>query len=148
LGKRLRALAQGIEGAALGIHGAVGVSRAELTLRLAHGLARAAELVRFVLAPALTLASTLGLLIALALLPLPTLPVLPVLLELLEQLVEPVAQRLLVLLQLAHAWIMLTLLPLLAALHAVLLTLPLALLKGAVAQVLLPANHVAKLVEL
>ena len=70
--------------------------------------------------------------------------------QIVEQLVEPVAQRLLVLPQLAHRIARMLRLPwpaLLAALR-VLLPLILALLEGAVAQILLLADHVAKLVEL
>src|SRR5262245_108670 len=64
----LRALAHGVERAALGIDGALGIAVAERAFGVAHGLAGAAELVHLALA---------GLLTLLALLPL--LPLLPLL---------------------------------------------------------------------
>src|SRR5262245_13764793 len=145
LGEALRALAHGIEGAALGIDRAVGIAVAELTLGIAHGLAGAAELVHLLLA---LLSVARHLLLAEA-----------ALAQLLQQLLELLAQLLLVLLELAE---LLSLLPLLALLSllpllALLPALPallsafaplvLSLPEGAVAQLLLLADHVAQLVE-
>src|SRR5712692_9346731 len=78
----LRPAPQRLERAALRVDGAVGVALADLALGLAHGFARRAELIHLAL-PLLPLAEAL-------------------LAQLLHQLVEPIAQRLLVLAQLAH----------------------------------------------
>ncbi len=128
---------------------AVGIAVAELAFRVAHVFAGAAELLHLFLA-------------RLAGLPQATLA------QLLEQLVELLAQRLLLIAQLAHALLalpllaflallagllallaLLTLLAFLTALAALplLAALVLALLEGAVAQLLLAADHVAELVE-
>src|SRR5262245_23868343 len=135
LGEVLRTPAQRLERAALRIDRAVGVALAELAFRIAHGLARAAELIHLALALALPL-----LVLAEALLA-----------QLLHQLAQLVAQRLLVLAQLSHLvalLALLTLLTLLAALPALAVApLVLTLLEGAVAQLLLLADHVAELVE-
>src|SRR5690242_4109486 len=146
LSEVLRALAHLVERTALAIDRAVGVALAERALRIGHGVARLAELV------ALALLTLLARLLAKTLL-----------LELLHQLAEPVAQRLLVLLQVAVAPLallsLLALLPLLAlltllallallpTLAALLAALVLAFLERLVAQLLLLADHVAKLVE-
>ena len=66
--------------------------------------------------------------------------------QFLQQLVELLAQRLLVLAQFAHL-VAVALLALLALLAALLAALVLALAEGAVAQLLLLADHVAELVE-
>src|SRR4029077_18618384 len=133
LRQRLRALAQGFERAALRIHRAVGVALREIVFGLAHRLAGAAELIQIVLV----------LLAAL---------VLAEILQLFEQLVEAVAQRLLVLPQFTQAVALL-----LALLRSLLwswprlraaLALVLALTEGAVAQIWLLADHVAELGEL
>ena len=56
LRQTLRALAQGVERAPLGVDGAVGVALAETALRLAHGFACAPEVVHVSLALTLLLA--------------------------------------------------------------------------------------------
>jgi hypothetical protein len=129
LGEILRAAAQRFEGAALRIDGAVRIAISQLSFRFAHGLAGAAELIHLAL-PLLTLAKAM-------------------LAQLLHELFELVAQRALVLLQLAHLVALLALLSLLALLAALsaLATLVLTLLERAIAQLLLLADHVAKLVE-
>ena len=53
LRQRLRALAQGVERAALRVNGVVGVALAEIACGVAHRLAGAAKLIHFVLALAL-----------------------------------------------------------------------------------------------
>ena len=127
----MRALAHGIERAALAVDRVVGIALAEFAFRLAHGFAGAAELIH----PAFALAFL----------------VLPLLLagiaetalaQLLEQLVEPVAQAPLILLQVAQLLLTLpALLALAVAPHI------LALFEGVVAQLLLLADHVAQFVE-
>src|SRR6516165_4824524 len=91
LRQTLRALAQGIERAALRFHGAVGIALAEIAGGVAHGVAGAAELIELILALCLALARTA--------LPLLVLVVLAeaAALSILQQFVEPIAQRLLVL---------------------------------------------------
>src|SRR4029453_13351539 len=138
LGEVLRTPAQRLERAALRIDRAVGVAFAELAFGIAHGLAGAAELIHL----ALTLALPL-LVLAEALLA-----------QLLHQLAQLLAQCLLVLAQLSHLVALLALLTflalltLLAALPALAVApLVLTLLEGAVAQLLLLADHVAELVE-
>ena len=125
------ALAQRFERAALRVDRAVGIAFAELVAGLAHRVAGAAERVR--------LAALLALLALLARLREALLA------QFLEQLAELLAQRLLVLAQIAHlvAVALLALLTLLTALAALIL----ALLEGAVAQLLLPLDHLAELVE-
>src|SRR5262245_1932014 len=134
LGEVLRTPAQRFERAALGIDRAVRVAFSELALRLAHGVAGATELIHLAL-PLLALAEAL-------------------LAQLLHQFLELIAQRLLILAQLAHLiallalLTLLTLLALLAALSALAVApLVLALLERAIAQLLLLADHVAELVE-
>src|SRR6185503_10414585 len=129
-----RATAQGFERAALRIDGAVCVALAELALGIAHGFARAAELIHL----ALTLLALAEALLA----------------QLFHQLLELVAQTLLVFAQVAHLVTLLALLallpflPLLTALSPLAVTpLILTLLKGLVAQLLLLADHVAELIE-
>src|SRR5262249_38293567 len=142
LGEALGALAQRVQRPALRIDGAVGIAFAEPAGGVAH---RRIGLVEAVLAIALLAALTL---LALALLSLlAALALLAALSrshaalgEFFLQLLQPVAQALLVLLQVAHA-----LLALLAALAVAALVL--ALLVGLVAQLLLLANHVAEFVE-
>src|SRR4029453_434997 len=103
-GEGLRAPAQSFERAALRVDRAVRVAFSELAFRIAHGVAGAAELTHFAL-PLLALAE-------------------PLLAQLLHQLLELIAQRLLILAQLAHLvallalLALLTLLALLAALSA------------------------------
>src|SRR5215472_3005276 len=130
LGEVLRAPAQSFERAALGIDRAVRVTFAELAFRLAHGIAGATELIHLAL-PLLALAEAL-------------------LAQLLHQLLELIAQCLLILAQLAHLvalLALLTLLALLAALAALAVApLVLALLERAIAQLLLLADHVAEFV--
>src|SRR5262249_37441977 len=127
LRQALRAAPQRLQRPALGVDGAVGITLAELAFRLTHGLAGAAELIHLALAEA-----------ALA--------------QFLHQLLELIAQALLALAQLAHLvallplLTLLTSLPRLAALPA-LAALVLALLEGAIAQLLLLTDHVAELVE-
>src|SRR5262245_46001642 len=131
LGEVLRAPAQSFERAALGIDRAVRVAFSELAFRLAHGVAGATELIHLALS-LLALAEAL-------------------LAQLLHQFLELIAQRLLILAQLAHLialLALLTLLALLAALSALAVApLVLALLERAIAQLLLLADHVAELVE-
>src|SRR5262249_22666986 len=94
LGEVLRAAAQSFERAALGIDRAVRVAFSQLTFRLAHGVAGAAELIHLAL-PLLALAEAL-------------------LAQLLQQFLELIAQCLLILAQLTHLIALLALLPLLA----------------------------------
>ena len=89
LRQALRALAHGVERLALVLDRAVGVALAEFALRLVHGLAGVAELIHLV-----------ALVVLLAGLLLPGRQ--PVLAQLVEQLLELVAQRLLVLAQVAE----------------------------------------------
>src|SRR5262249_4180946 len=96
LGEVLRAAAQSFERAALGIDRTVRVAFSELTFRLAHGIAGAAELIHLAL-PLLALAEAL-------------------LAQLLHQFLELIAQRLLILAQLAHLIALLALLTLLTLL--------------------------------
>src|SRR6476646_8831831 len=134
LGKVLGAPAQGFERAALRVDGAVCVALTELALGVAHGFARAPELIHF----ALTLLALAEALLA----------------QLFHQLLELVAQTLLVLPQVAHLVALLALLALLPFL-TLLTALPplavtplvLALLERLVAQLLLLADHVAELIE-
>jgi hypothetical protein len=149
---------------AKGVDHTVLKSRLRAHLRLAHGVSGLAELVHFAallplsgLLAALALAGLLATLTLLALLALLTLLLAEAaLLQLLKQLVELLLQRLLLLLQVGHALLALlaflallgllaalTTLPLLSALALLVLTL----LEGAVAQLLLLADHVAELVE-
>ena len=152
LRQALRTLAQCLERAPLRIDRAVGVAFAEAALGLAHGVAGTAEVVDVALALALALLARLTLLVRAE----------TAVLELFEQLVQPVAQRLLALPQVAERVALLALLPLLALLSLLaLLPLPallptlaaapalvLTLTEGAVAQFLLVVDHVAELVEL
>src|SRR5204862_7058052 len=122
---------------------AVRIAFAELTFGVAHGFAGAAELIRLALSRLTLLPLLAGLVLAE-----------PFLAHLLEQLAEAIAQRLLVLAQIAELILvallaLLTLLALLAALTllAALAALILTLAEGAVAQLLLLADHVAELVE-
>src|ERR1700730_1902106 len=147
LGELLRALAQGLRGAPLRTNGAIRIALAERALGLAHGALGFAETFLGAFSLALLTLSLLALLTLLA--------QLTALAHLFHQLVELVAQRLLVLPQLAELvrialLILLALLTALATLSALalliaLLVLP--LLEGLVAQVLLLADHVAKLVQ-
>ncbi len=99
LREALRALAQRVERAALRIDGAVGVALAEIALGLAHGVAGSAELIQPVLA--LTCCALLALLILAE----------AAVFQFVEQLVEAVAQRLLVLPQFVHESPLIALLP-------------------------------------
>src|SRR5690348_10270834 len=135
LGKALGTLAQRLERASLGIDGTVGISLAERPFGILHRFASAAERS----SPVLTLLALL------TLLPLLVLVLTQAMLaQLLQELVEPVAQRLLVLLQVAHTVLALLTLLSLLALAAHVLTL----LEGPVAQPLLLADHVAQFIEL
>src|SRR5260370_42422189 len=96
LRQRLRALAQGVERAALRIHRAVGIALAQTAFGLAHGLAGAAELIQFVLT---LLALSLLALALLALLVLAKAAVF----DLFQQLVDAILQPLPALPQLADA---------------------------------------------
>src|SRR5215831_387121 len=137
LGEVLRAPAQSFERAALRVDRAVRVAFSKLAFCIAHGVTGAAELIHLAL-PLLALAQAL-------------------LAQLLHQLLELIAQRLLISAQLAHLvallalLALLTLFALLAALAALaalaVAPLVLALLERAVAQLLLLADHVAELVE-
>src|SRR5262249_54351597 len=131
LGQVLRAAAQSFERAALGIDRAVRVTFSKLTFRLAHGVAGAAELIHLAL-PLLALAEAL-------------------LAQLLHHLLELLATCLLILAQLPPLTPLLALLPLLPLLTALpawaIPPLVLALLERTIAQLLLLADHIAKLVE-
>src|SRR5262249_33618760 len=143
LGESLGTLPQRIEGAALGVHRSIGIAFAQGAFGIAHGVAGAPELVGF------ALAGLLALLTLLALLSLLVLPE-PALAQFLQQLLQLLAQGLLVLLEPAELLALLALLPLLALL-SLLAALPalaiaprvLALAVGAVAQLLLLLDHVA-----
>jgi len=128
----LSALAQRIERASLRFHRTVGVALAERAFRLLHGFTGAAELIAFALVLAILTESVLA--------------------QLLQQLVELLAQRLLVMLQFAEAALVallarLTLLALLTLLSlspllSTLTVLPLilALAECTIAQLLLPVS--------
>jgi len=139
----LRPAAQGLERTALRVDGAVGIAIAKLALRITHGFAGLAKLLTHIALTRLALLSRL-LLAETALV------------ELFDQLVELIAQRLLLLRKVAHAVLvallaLLTLLTALAALTllpALLPTLILTLLERTVAQLLLPPDHIAQLIEL
>src|SRR4029453_13592519 len=135
----LGALAQRFQRAALRVHRAVGIALAEPAAGIAH---RAIGLLQPILAIALVAALpllALPLFAALALLAALARPH-AALGEFFLQFLQPIAQALLVLLQVAHA---------LVALLAALAVAPgiLALLVGLVAQLLLLADHVAELVQ-
>src|ERR1700722_9504443 len=139
--KALGALAQRLQRLALRVHRPIGVTLAQPAAGIAHravGLAEAVLAVAivslFVLLALLTLLAALALLALLALSQ-------AALGKLLLQLLQPVAQALLVLLQGAHA-----LVALLLAARPVAPRI-LALLEGLVAQLLLLADHVAEFVE-
>src|SRR3984957_9634620 len=141
--KALGALAQRLQRLALRVHRPIGVTLAQPAAGIAHravGLAEAVLAVAIVsLFVLLALLTLLALLAALALLALLALPE-AALGKLLLQFLQPVAQALLVLLQIAHA---------LVALLAAGAVAPriLALLEGLVAQLLLLADHVAEFVQ-
>src|SRR5262249_31387995 len=115
----------------LSIDGAVRVTLAERTFRLPHCIAGAAELVEII--------TLITLLAGIEAAPL----------HILEQFLQLVTQRLLVLTQLAHLVALLSALALLALLTtlAALPTLILTLLEGPIAQLLLLAQHFAKIIE-
>src|SRR5215510_14701206 len=157
----LGAAAQRLERTTLRPDGIIGVALAKLALRVTHGLAGLAKLIALALLALLALLTLLALLLTLL-----ALLAEAALVELFDQLVEPVAQRLLLLRQVAHAVLvallallaLLTLLSLLALLTALLATLTLltallpalilALLEGAVTQLLLALDQLAQLIEL
>src|SRR6516165_10330152 len=155
LRQALRTFAQGIERAALRVHRAVGIALAEIAGSVAHGIAGVAELIELLLALSLALC----LVLAGRALPLLALLAFVVLakaatLEFLHQFVEPVAQRLLALPQIAKGIAVGLRVPefalataALTLLLALLLALLLSLLESAVAQLLLLADHLAQLVE-
>src|SRR3984957_15962720 len=142
--KALGALAQRLQRLALRVHRPIGVTLAQPAAGIAHravGLAEAVLAVAIVsLFVLLALLTLLALLAALALLALLALPE-TALGKLLLQFLQPVAQALLILLQIAHA-----LVALLLAAGAVAPRI-LALLEGLVAQLLLLADHVAEFVQ-
>src|SRR6516165_11266417 len=126
----LGALAQGLQRPALRVDRGVGIAFSELVAGIAHrriGFAQAVLVVALVAAAGLALLATLS-------------GVHATLGEFLLQFLQPVAQALLVLLQVAHALVALL------AVHAVAPRI-LPLLEGLVAQLLLLADHVAELVE-
>src|SRR5260370_970847 len=134
LRETLGALAQRIQRAALRIHGAIGVTFAELAAGIAHrGIGFAEAVLALTLLGVLARLPLLTLLAALALSH-------TALGKLLLQLLEPFTQAILILLQIAHA-----LIALLAA-HAIAPRI-LALLEGLVAQLLLLADHVTHFVQ-
>src|SRR4030088_1058399 len=146
LRQTLGALAQRFQRPALGIHSAIGVPLPEPAGGIVHrriGFAETVLTVALVALPdflaRLALLAALPFLTALALVTALALPH-AALGQLFLQSLEPVAQALLVLLQIAHA-----LIALLAA-HAVAPRI-LALFEGLVAQLLLLADHIAKLVQ-
>ena len=119
---------QSFERAALRLNGTVRVAFSELALGIAHGFPGPAELIH----------------LALPLLALPE----PALAQLFHQFLELIAQRLLILAKLPHLAAALAFLALLSALSAQpVTTLVLTLLESTVAQLLLLADHVAKLVQ-
>src|ERR1700722_13889393 len=135
-GETLGALAQRIQCLALRIHGTVRIALAELATGVTHrivGLAVAGLWIAV-----LTL---LALLALLALLPLLAALALPhaALGKLFLQFLEPIAQALLILLQVAHALVALAALPVAPRI--------LALFEGLVAQLLLLADHVAEFIQ-
>src|SRR5437763_5031429 len=143
LREALRAFAQRFQRLALRINGRVGIALAQAVAGIAHRGVRLAEpvfaiallIALFALLALLTLLAPLAALVFLATLPLPH----AAFGQLLLQFLEPVAHPLLILLQIAHA-----LIALLAA-HAIPPRI-LALFEGLVAQLLLLADHIAKLV--
>src|SRR5579871_411759 len=136
-GKALRPLAQGIERLALRIDGAIGVALAKLAAGIAHRVIGRAKTVIIIAGLAVAILPRL-----LALLTLLTALAWPhaALGQFLLQLLQAVAQALLILLEIAHP-----LIALLAALAVA--TGILALLERLVAQLLLLADHVAEFVE-
>ena len=146
LREALRAFAQRFQRLALRINGRVGVALPQAVAGIAHCGVRLAEPVFAIallialfalltLLSLLTLLAPLAALVFLATLPLPH----AAFGQLLLQFLQPVAQPLLILLQIAHA-----LIALLAA-HAIPPRI-LALLESLVAQLLLLTDHIAKLV--
>src|SRR5262249_12547309 len=138
-GEVLGPLAQRLQRAALRVHRAIGIALSEPSTGIAHGVIGLLEpVLAITLLARLTLALLHALVAALTLLAALARPH-AALGEFFLQFLEPVAQAVLVLLQVAHA-----LVALLAA-HAVAPRI-LALLVGLVTQLLLLADHVAKLV--
>src|SRR5262249_30551129 len=155
LRKPLRAPAHSVDRTALAVDGAVRITLAKRAFRVAHGAVGISKIVAAI--PLLTLLALLALLTLLAIL---TFLVLAetTLLHLLQKLFQLLAQRLLIPTQFAKGvrialLALLPLLPLLAALSSLTLLaalpapLVLALAEGLIAQLLLLANHVAKLVK-
>src|SRR4051812_20282165 len=140
LGHLLRALAQGLERFPLRVHGTVRIAFAELRAGIAHGPVGGVQ-TAVVIALVTVLIAILARLSLLALLTL--LPLLreAALGEFVLELLQPVAQRLLILLEVRHRLVAL----LLAARALTPGILP--LLESLVAQLLLLADHVAELVE-
>src|SRR3954470_21904595 len=151
LGHLLRALAQGLERFPLRVHGTIRIAFAELRAGIAHGPVGSVQtaVVIALVAVLIAILARLSLLALLTLLPflaLALLALLPLLREaalgkLVLQLLQPVAQRLLILLEVRHRLVAL----LLAARPLTPGILP--LLESLVAQLLLLADHVAELVE-
>ncbi len=139
-GHLLRALAHRVEGLALRVHGAVGVAFAELRAGVAHGAVGGVEAAVVIALVAVLIAALAGvaLLAFLTLLALLSLLREAALGHLVLQLLQAVAQRLLVLLQVRHR-----LVALLLAARAITPGI-LALLERLVAQLLLLADHVAE----
>src|SRR3954466_9511133 len=151
LGHLRRALAQGLERFPLRVHGTVRIAFAELRAGIAHGPVGGVQtaVVIALVTVLIAILARLSLLALLTLLPflaLALLALLPLLREaalgkLVLQLLQPVAQRLLILLEVRHRLVAL----LLAARALTPGILP--LLESLVAQLLLLADHVAELVE-
>ncbi|OKO73931.1 hypothetical protein AC629_36005 [Bradyrhizobium sp. NAS80.1] len=149
LGHLLCALAQGLESFPLRVHGTVRIALAELRTGIAHrtiGGVQAAIVVALVAVLIVAILAGLSLLGLLTFLPLLLLALLSLLREaalgeFVLQLLQPVAQRLLILLEVRHRLVALLLAPR-AVTPGVL-----ALLESPVAQLLLLADHVAELVE-
>src|ERR1700733_3647798 len=138
LGEALRSLAQGIQCLALRIDGAIGVALAELAAGIAHGAIGRAEAILVIALAVAVLTWLLALLTLLTALARSH----AALGQFFLQLLQPVAQTLLILLQIAHALIALLLVAALAVAPRIL-----ALLERFVAQLLLLADHVAEFVQ-
>src|ERR1700721_2662442 len=140
-GETLGALAQRIQCLALRIHGTVRIALAELATGVTHRIVGLAETILAVAGLWIAVLTLLALLALLALLPLLAALALPhaALGKLFLQFLEPIAQALLILLQVAHALVALAALPVAPRI--------LALFEGLVAQLLLLADHVAEVIQ-
>ena len=143
LGQILGALAQRVERLALCVHGAIGITLAKLTAGIVHraiGIAERIATVTLLLAAVLSILTLFALLALLAFLAALALLVHAAPGELLLQFVEPVAQALLILPQIAQVLVALL------AVHPVVPGI-LALLERLVAQLLLLADDIAEFIH-